>query len=146
MNNTDYLTTTDDYTIRWRSLVSGDATTFSNLSTVTGSITGVAIDALPSGHQKMRGLQTAIWSGYADTSHIAAGFTGIGELVLIRHDHDKSKAYCYPIGQSGDTIRIGAEFKYFDGHHSSTGSPAPLSMLFGNIPWPEPSINATGNA
>lgn len=137
MSHIDYTMTSGDYSFRWRSLTSGDAATFSNLSRVSGANTGVTLDVLPLGHQKMRGLQTAIWSGYVNASHVAAGFTGIGELVLIRHDHDKSKAYCYPIGQSGNAVRIGAEFKYFDGHHSSTGSPAPLSMLFGNIHWPE---------
>lgn len=139
------MTTSDDYTFRWQSLDSGNAASFSNLTNTKGYVTGLALDTLPLGHQKMSGLQSAYWSGYCAQNFLAHGFTGIGELVLIRHHHEKSKAYCYPIGQSGDAIRIGPEFKDFDGHHSSIYAPASFSTLFGNIPWKKTSTNEAGN-
>jgi len=84
----------------------------------------------------MRGLQTAHWSGYCESSLVVAGVTGVGELVLTRHDRNTSKAYCYPVGKSGEAVFIAPQVKHFSGHHSTVDNPAPLSVLFGNIPWP----------
>jgi hypothetical protein len=124
------------YEFDWRRMQSGVADNFSSVSTVTGSTTRFATSCLPAGHQKMKGLQFAFWSGYATSTHVADGITGIGELVLIREEGATWKAYDFPIGDSGTQRFIGAEFKSFSGHHFPSGTPVPMDDVLGNIPWP----------
>ena len=122
------------YEFDWQRMQGGVA--LAPFSTVTGSTTTFATSCLPAGHQKMRGLQAAYWSGYSASTNVVDGVTGIGEIVLVRADGATWKAYNYPIGCSGEQTFVGAEFKDFFGHHFSSGTPVPLNNVFGNIPWP----------
>ena len=130
-----------DYKFRWRLLNSSNTQVFLNLLSTGINVVNLPTGILPSGHQKMNGLQSGLWSGYRDSYRVEGGFTGIGELVLIRKEDQISKAYCYPLGRSGDSVRIGPQFRHFDGHHSPICTPAPIGSLFGRIPWPLNPIN-----
>jgi hypothetical protein len=122
------------YDFDWRQMQKGVADNFSSVSAVTGTTTFATTD-LPSGHQKMAGLQSAYWSGYTASTNVADGITGVGELVLVREDGATRKAYGYPIGCSGTESFIGAEFKSLPGHHFPSGTQVREDEIFGYIPW-----------
>ena len=126
---------TNPYQFKWRQLPSGVAHNF-NSSMNAGTAAAFPISYLPSGHQRMDGLQLAYCSGYHAPTRVADGITGVGELVLVREDGPTWKAYNYPVGCSGTQTFVGAEFKYFSGHHFPSGAAVPMQDAFGNVPWP----------
>lgn len=126
---------TNSYQFKWRELPSGIAQNI-NSSMQIGTIATFPVSCVPSGHQQMEGLQSAFCSGYHAPSPIANGGTGVGELVLVREDGPTWKAYDYPVGCSGNQTFIGAEFRYFSGHHFPSGAAVLPQSAFGNVPWP----------
>ena len=112
---------------------------------ITGQVTGIPLQALPSGHQKMNGLQAAYWSGYANGIRVGAEITGLGEVVLERVDDGLLKSYAYPVGTSGAEYFMGGEFKKLPGHHVSVTAPAPFAALFGHVPWAAPILPWPGS-
>ena len=131
-----YKTSSNEYDFDWEKLGSDKSAHFQTITDFAGTTASFATSNLPSGHQKMRGLQSAWISAYNETHGVADSVTGIGELVLIRHDSTTGKAYAYPIGSRGDGLYLGAEFKSFSAHHFPGMVSVPVDDIFRQIPWP----------
>jgi hypothetical protein len=53
--------------------------------------------------------------------------------VLIRDDHDLSKAYNFIFGRhENGKFYYNGPYKYFKGHHFQKGTNVPIQKLFGN--------------
>ena len=85
----------------------------------------MTVQALPSGLQKMNGIQAAYWSGYASGLRVGAGITGLGEILRQRVEDGILKSYVNRVSASGVDYFIGAEFKKLPGHHAPEMAPAP---------------------
>ena len=123
------------FDFNWRRIPDDISADFAAITGFYGTSSTFATTNIPSGHQQMRGLQRAMVSGYSQTDRVAAGVTGIGELVLVRHEGSTARAYAYAVGSGSDGAYLGAEYKW-NGHHYSTEGPFPTGDVFGRIPWP----------
>jgi hypothetical protein len=126
----------NSYYFDWQKLATDKSAYFRTITDIAGTTGSFATFNLPSGHQKMGRLQSAVISGYAETCKRADDIKGIGELALIRHESTTAKAYAYPVGIGTDGLHLGAEFKSFAGHHFPTTASVPVNDIFGQIPWP----------
>lgn len=126
----------NNYDFDWEKLDRDESAHLETITDFAGTTCSFATSNLPSGHQKMKGLQSAMLSGYNETYRVAHNVTGLGELVLIRYASTTAKAYAYPVGTGTDGLYLAAEFKAFSGHHFPTTASVPIDDIFGQIPWP----------
>jgi hypothetical protein len=125
----------DDPRAKWHPIDSNALVALSNATSAPGVVYPMGTNQMPSQLQNMPGLVSYFVSGYTTGVPLANGMTLGAEFLAVRTGEGVAKGYVYAVGTGANgMVYFNGPHKDFPAHHFASTSPAPVEMLFGNIP------------
>lgn len=124
----------DHFLPKWNPIDQSAMAHMQRFSTSAG-IHQLGTTAMPVQLHGIPGAVSYFVSAYSTPIPIGNNTLAGGEMVVVRSDRAKWKAYNYVFASSGDGhVYFNGPYKDFPSHHFSSSAQIPIESLFGNTP------------